>query len=42
MSKRPMGVTIGRRSWDDWRKVPKGEFDGHKGSNKEREGRAIA
>jgi hypothetical protein len=36
MSKRPMGVTIGRRSWDDWRKVPKGES----GGRKEREGRA--
>lgn len=42
MGKKPMGVTIGRRSWDDWRKVPTGEFDGHKGSNKKREDRAIA
>jgi hypothetical protein len=30
-----MGVTIGRRSWDDWRKVPRGELDGRK----EKEGR---
>lgn len=35
--RKPMGITIGDRSWDDWRKVPKEEFDGQPRESKKRD-----